>query len=76
MKTYIIFILKGIVESQKCIFNLIFNNTKCHTMFLNGFILEGVLARISENNDVLPHAVKLFDLQILFLLSALSPKCR
>jgi len=65
-----------IVESQKCIFNLIFNNTKCHTMFLNGFILEGILARISENNDVLPHEVKLFDLQILFLLSALSPKCR
>lgn len=68
---------EAILECQKCIFNLVFNHMKSRDMF--GVLpFPGILlTRLSSDDFTMaPHSVKLFNLKILFLLTALNCSCR
>ena len=72
-----IFKFAEILEAQKCIFNLVFSHEKSRTLILASPAAEAILLRISADNaPSIPHEVLLFDLKILFLLSALCSSCR
>lgn len=67
----------GILEAQKCIFNLVFSHLKSRTLFSETSIAEAIFVRLSvDNPSSIPHEVILFDLKILFLLTALCSNCR
>ncbi|XP_046645030.1 synembryn-A-like [Daphnia pulicaria] len=67
----------GILEAQKCIFNLVFSHLKSRTLVSETSIAEAILLRLSvEKSSNIPHDVLLFDLKILFLLTALCSDCR
>lgn len=67
----------GISEAQKCIFNLIFSHVKSRELVANSSIAKAIFLRLSsQNSSCFPHDVILFDLKILFLISALCIDCR
>lgn len=65
---------KCILESQKCIFNLVFSHEKSRSLFADSCLAKGILQRLSLSD--IPHDVVMFDLKILFLLTALCSSCR
>lgn len=68
---------EAISESQKCIFNLVFNHLKSRNMFADSPLLGRILTRLSAYHLMdTSYNVKLFDLKILFLLTALNSGCR
>jgi len=68
---------EAILECQKCIFNLVFNHMKSRDMFAVLSFPGILLMRLSSDDfATAPHNVKLFDLKILFLLTALNSSCR
>lgn len=77
LKQITIFFNLGILEAQKCIFNLVFSHLKSRTLFSETSIAEAIFVRLSvDNPSSIPHEVILFDLKILFLLTALCSNCR
>lgn len=68
----------AISEAQKCLFNLVFSHTPSRLMISNSSAAEAALLRISSVTEIpsIPHEVLLFDLKILFLLTALCISCR
>jgi len=68
---------EAVLECQKCIFNLVFNHAKSRDMFAVQPFPGILLTKLSTDNfGAAPHNVKLFDLKILFLLTALNSSCR
>lgn len=67
-----------ILEAQKCLFNLVFSHTPSRLMISNSSVAEAALLRISSVTEIpsIPHEVLLFDLKILFLLTALCISSR
>lgn len=75
---YICFYCTVILEAQKCLFNLVFSHTPSRLMISNSSVAEAALLRISSVTEIpsIPHEVLLFDLKILFLLTALCISSR
>lgn len=71
-------LMTGISEAQKCIFNLVFSHVKSRELVANTSIAKAIFLRLSHriSSPSLPHDVLLFDLKILFLLTALCSNYR
>lgn len=68
---------KLVVESLKCLSNLIYNNPVIQRMCCHNSTLDGIMLRMKMYKDPqLPPEVKYFDMRILFLLTALCPDVR
>ncbi|XP_039295364.1 synembryn-A [Nilaparvata lugens] len=66
-----------IIEAQKALCNLLFNSSKVQTICSCNRTIESVVTRLRLFNEpTLPHDVKIFDIKILFLITALSPAAR
>ncbi|EDV25314.1 uncharacterized protein TRIADDRAFT_63823 [Trichoplax adhaerens] len=64
--------IQVIIEAQKCLCNLIYQNASARAAFQARNGLEGICNHVHQH-DKFPYAVKLYDLRLLFLLSALPP---
>lgn len=68
---------KLVVEAQKCLCNLIFNNTIIQRLCCHNSTIDGIMLRMKMYKDPsLPLEVKYFDMRMLFLLTALCPDVR
>ena len=65
--------LTGISEAQKCIFNLILNEATCRKLIIDAEVTEGLILQLIQET---PHQIRIFNLKILFLLTALCSECR
>ncbi|XP_041366459.1 synembryn-A-like [Gigantopelta aegis] len=64
-----------IVESQKCLCNLIFNSLDAQRFCSNRGCVEGIVQRLKTYGDPdLKYEIKFYDMRMLFLLTAL-PSC-
>lgn len=64
------------IESLKLLCNLLFNSIKMQQSKVLISSLPYLIDRIKNYNDDVPHDVKLFDMRILFLLTALNTSTR
>lgn len=68
---------KIVVESLKCLSNLVFNNSVIQRMCCHNSTLDGIMLRMKMYKDPqLPSEVKYFDMRLLFLLTAFCPDIR
>ena len=68
---------KIVVESLKCLCNLVYNNHVIQRMCCHNSTLDGIMLRMKMYKDPqLPSEVKYFDMRLLFLLTALCPDVR
>ncbi|RZF38695.1 hypothetical protein LSTR_LSTR003501 [Laodelphax striatellus] len=66
-----------ILEAQKALCNLLFNSKRVQEFCCCNRTIESVVTRLRLFNEpTLPHDVKMFDIKILFLITALSPEAR
>lgn len=66
-----------VVEAQKCLCNLIYNNSTIQRMCCHNSTIDGIMLRMRMYKDpTLPLEVKYFDMRTLFLLSALCADIR
>lgn len=63
-------------EAQKLLCNLLFNSPKIQTILVDTSCLECVIDRISKYNENEGHDTKLFDVRIIFLITALNISTR
>ncbi|XP_001608293.2 synembryn [Nasonia vitripennis] len=63
-------------EAQKLLCNLLFNSPKIQTTLIETSCLECVIDRISKYNENNCHDTKLFDVRIIFLVTALNISTR
>ncbi|XP_058791759.1 synembryn [Phymastichus coffea] len=63
-------------ETQKLLCNILFNSTKVQNMILETNCLACVIDRISKYDSDVQHDTKLFDVRVIFLISALIPSTR
>jgi len=64
---------KVVIEAQKCISNLIFNNNVIRKLCCHNGCIDGIMLRLRMyKNPGLPIEVKYFDMRILFLITALN----
>ncbi|XP_035221849.1 synembryn-A-like isoform X2 [Stegodyphus dumicola] len=69
--------VKVMIESQKCLCNLIYNSSFVQKTCCNNGCIEGIMLRLRMYKDPdLPHDVKFFDMRMLFLLTALCAEIR
>lgn len=69
--------IRVITESQKCLCNLVFNNSKVRTICSESVCVERIMARTkSYAEETLSYDTKYYDLRLLFLLTALIPDLR
>ncbi|KAG1658186.1 Synembryn-A [Nymphon striatum] len=64
-----------IVEAQKCLCNLIFNSSEAQTLCCHNGCIDGVITRLKINPNF-SLEMKLYDMRILFLLTALCTDTR
>lgn len=68
---------KLVVEAQKCLCNLIYNNVVIQRLCCHNSTIDGIMLRMKMYKDPsLPLEVKYFDMRMLFLLTALCPDVR
>lgn len=66
-----------VVESLKCLCNLIYLSPAVRHICCNNSCIDGIMLRLKMYKDPhLPTEVKYFDLRILFLMTALCPEIR
>lgn len=66
-----------VVESLKCLCNLVYNSPAVRHICCNNSCIDGIMLRLKMYKDPqLPTEVKYFDLRILFLITALCPETR
>lgn len=66
-----------VVEAQKCLSNLIFNSAEIREMCCKNSTIEGIMLRLRMYKDPkLPTEVKVFDMRILFIITALCAEQR
>ncbi|XP_053214630.1 synembryn-A-like [Panonychus citri] len=66
-----------VIEAQKSICNLIFNNLIIRRICCNNSFVDGIMLRLKMFKDPqLPFEVKYYDMRALFLITALSPEMR
>ncbi|XP_033220591.1 synembryn isoform X2 [Belonocnema kinseyi] len=64
------------IEAQKLLCNLLFNSINVQKMIVDTTYLTHLIKRYSKHNESLPHEMKLFDIRILFLTTALNVPTR
>ncbi|XP_069132114.1 synembryn-A-like [Argopecten irradians] len=65
------------VEAQKCLCNLIFNNVQVQRVCSKNGCVEGIIQRLKTYKDPdLKFEIKFFDMRMLFLLTALCAETR
>lgn len=68
---------KIVVESLKCLSNLVYHNSVIQRMCCHNSTLDGIMLRMKMYKDPqLPSEVKYFDMRLLFLLTAFCPDVR
>ncbi|KAI1309411.1 Synembryn-A [Halotydeus destructor] len=68
---------KIVVEAQKCLCNLIYNNGVIQRMCCSNSCIDGIMLRMRMFKDPqLPMEIKYFDMRMLFLLTALCADVR
>lgn len=68
---------KLVVEAQKCMCNLIYNNPIIQRLCCHNSTIDGIMLRMKMYKDSsLPLEVKYFDMRMLFLLTALCTDVR
>ena len=66
-----------VIEAQKCLCNLIFNNQVIQRLCCHNSTLDGIMLRMKMYKEPsLPLEVKYFDMRMLFLLTALCSDVR
>ncbi|KAL0272743.1 UNVERIFIED_CONTAM: hypothetical protein PYX00_005604 [Menopon gallinae] len=66
-----------IVEALKVLCNLVFNSTVAATLVSQTHAIEGILVRLRMYREPgVPENIKLFDMKLLFLITALCPNIR
>lgn len=66
-----------ILEAQKCLCNIIYNNSTIQRMCCHNDCIDGIMLRMRMYKDPqLPLEIKYFDMRMLFLLSALCADVR
>ncbi|NXY56323.1 RIC8A protein, partial [Callaeas wilsoni] len=69
--------LDVILESLKCLCNIVFSSAMAQELTAEGRLVVGLARRIKLYNErSLPHDIKFFDLRLLFLLTALRVDIR
>ncbi|NWT58071.1 RIC8A protein, partial [Erythrocercus mccallii] len=69
--------LDVILESLKCLCNIVFSSAMAQELMAEGRLVVGLARRIKLYNErSLPHDIKFFDLRLLFLLTALRVDIR
>lgn len=65
------------IESLKILCNLVFQSKKCQELCLKNSAVEGILKRLRTYKDHhVDYEVKLYDMRLLFLITALTPNVR
>ncbi|XP_069680311.1 synembryn-A [Periplaneta americana] len=65
------------LEAQKCLCNIIFNSPCAQALSSKNHSIEGVVMRLRTYRDPeLPHEIKVFDMKMLFLITALCAEVR
>lgn len=68
---------RTVIEAQKCICNLIYNNQVIQRLCCHNSTIDGIMLRMKMYKEPsLPLEVKYFDMRMLFLLTALCPDVR
>lgn len=66
-----------IVEALKILCNLVYNSTVAATLVSQTHAIEGILVRLRMYREPgVPENIKLFDMKLLFLITALCPNIR
>lgn len=66
-----------IVESLKCLCNLVFNSVSVQKMCTKNCMTEGIICRLRTYKEKnIPHDIKFFDMKLLFAITALCPQVR
>lgn len=66
-----------VIEAQKCLCNLIYNNQVIQRLSCHNSTIDGIMLRMKMYKEPsLPLEVKYFDMRMLFLLTALCPDVR
>jgi hypothetical protein len=66
-----------VIEAQKCLCNLIYNNQVIQRLSCHNSSIDGIMLRMKMYKEPsLPLEVKYFDMRMLFLLTALCPDVR
>ncbi|KAJ9585217.1 hypothetical protein L9F63_002980, partial [Diploptera punctata] len=65
------------LEALKCLCNLIFNSSVAQALSAKNHSIEGIVMRLRTYRDPeLPHDIKVFDMKMLFLITALCAEVR
>lgn len=65
------------VEALKCLCNMIFNSTCAQALSAKNHSIEGIVMRLRTYRDPeIPHEIKVFDMKMLFLITALCAEVR
>lgn len=65
-----------IVESLKCLCNLVLNNRSLSRLCCELGVLQGLIERLEGQSYVLSKDICVFDIKLLFLLTSLHPEAR
>ena len=65
------------LEALKCLCNMIFNSTCAQALCAKNHSIEGIVIRLRTYRDPeLPHEIKVFDMKMLFVITALCAEVR
>lgn len=66
-----------IIESLKCLCNLVFNSKAVQDLCQKNCMNEGIICRLRTYRERnIPHEIKYFDMKLLFAITALCPAVR